>query len=253
MARTVPGPAQVETHLVRRGRARSFVTVTLRQAGEVTLLASLVFVRGGRTGLGSVGSGGPPLHDVLGPEASFPLPIERLTGQFERRLLRRAPSPDVIAFAAGGASGGPLRWGDGLPGLAAGDSPSWLTLLWVLSLGMAATLPIGAALGSASASARSQQLLMLPILALLGISGIFYPVSALPGWIKDMAQVFPVYWMGLGMRSALLPSATATVEIGSALAACRDGGGTGGLGGGRPGAVAHGPTRVRIRSRGPPA
>jgi ABC-2 type transport system permease protein len=29
-----------------------------------------------------------------------------------------------------------------------------------------------------------------------------------------MAQVFPVYWLGLGMRSALLPSELAAVEIG---------------------------------------
>ena len=29
-----------------------------------------------------------------------------------------------------------------------------------------------------------------------------------------MGQAFPVYWLGLGMRSALLPDAAAAVEIG---------------------------------------
>jgi ABC-2 type transport system permease protein len=29
-----------------------------------------------------------------------------------------------------------------------------------------------------------------------------------------MAQFFPIYWLGLGMRSALLPGSLASVEIG---------------------------------------
>ena len=100
-----------------------------------------------------------------------------------------------------------------VPGLAVGGA-SWVTLGWVLVLGLAAALPIGAVLGSVFTSTRSQGLLTLPILGLIGISGIFYPVSALPGWVQGVAQVFPVYWMGLGMRSALLPDGAVVVEIG---------------------------------------
>jgi ABC-2 type transport system permease protein len=99
-------------------------------------------------------------------------------------------------------------------GLAVGSARSWLTVLWVLALGLVATLPLGAALGSMFASARSQGLLTLPILGLIAISGIFYPLRALPHWLQILAQAFPVYWMGLGMRSALLPPAAAAVEIG---------------------------------------
>jgi ABC-2 type transport system permease protein len=54
----------------------------------------------------------------------------------------------------------------------------------------------------------------LPVLALIGISGIFYPVTALPGWLEFVAQLTPIYWLGLGMRSALLPGDAAAVEIG---------------------------------------
>jgi ABC-2 type transport system permease protein len=79
---------------------------------------------------------------------------------------------------------------------------------------MLAALPIGAVLGSVFSSARGQGLLMLPILGMIAISGIFYPVTALPGWVQWVAQAFPVYWLGLGMRSALLPDAAVTVEIG---------------------------------------
>ncbi|HWO68763.1 MAG TPA: ABC transporter permease, partial [Umezawaea sp.] len=100
-----------------------------------------------------------------------------------------------------------------VPGLAV-EAASWPTLAWVLALGLAAALPIGAVLGSVFTSTRSQGLLTLPILALIGISGVFYPVTALPGWVQGVAQVFPVYWMGLGMRSALLPDGAVVVEIG---------------------------------------
>ncbi|MGX2997578.1 ABC transporter permease [Streptomyces sp. JNUCC 64] len=89
---------------------------------------------------------------------------------------------------------------------------SWLTLAWVLPLGMAATLPVGAVLGALFTSTRAQGLVQLPVLAVIGISGVFYPLAALPGWTQTLAQVFPVYWLGLGTRSALLPDAMAAVE-----------------------------------------
>ncbi|MEU0507452.1 ABC transporter permease [Nocardia sp. NPDC005998] len=101
-----------------------------------------------------------------------------------------------------------------ISGLATGDVRSWLTLAWVLMLGLVATLPIGAVLGSVFTSARSQGLLTLPILGVIAISGIFYPITALPEWVQWIAQAFPIYWLGLGMRSALLPASTVTVEIG---------------------------------------
>ena len=91
---------------------------------------------------------------------------------------------------------------------------SYLNLLWVLALGLVATLPLGAALGSLTNSPRSIALITLPIMGLGAISGIFYPITALPGWVQDIAQVFPMYWLGLGMRSALLPDSAVIVEIG---------------------------------------
>ncbi|MFI7153526.1 ABC transporter permease [Nonomuraea sp. NPDC050022] len=91
---------------------------------------------------------------------------------------------------------------------------SWPTLAWTLVLGLVATLPLGAVLGSVFTSARAQGLIQLPFLAVIGISGIFYPITALPEWLQWIAQTFPIYWMGLGMRSALLPDSAAAIEIG---------------------------------------
>ncbi|MDQ7807264.1 ABC transporter permease [Amycolatopsis sp. A133] len=91
---------------------------------------------------------------------------------------------------------------------------SYLHLAWVLVLGLCATMPIGAALGSLANSARSIGLISLPVMGLGAISGIFYPITALPEWVQGVAQVFPMYWLGLGMRSALLPDSAVVVEIG---------------------------------------
>ncbi|WP_283135147.1 ABC transporter permease [Rhizohabitans arisaemae] len=101
-----------------------------------------------------------------------------------------------------------------ISGLAIGDPGSWLTLTWVLALGLVATLPLGAVLGSVFVSVRSQGLLTLPILGMIAISGIFFPLTVLPEWVQWIAQTFPIYWLGLGMRSALLPDGAAAVEIG---------------------------------------
>jgi ABC-2 type transport system permease protein len=99
-------------------------------------------------------------------------------------------------------------------GLAQNGLASWLTLFWVLVVGLVATMPIGAAVGSLIPNSRNLGLVMLPILGLGAISGIFYPISSLPQWVQGIAQVFPMYWLGLGMRSALLPDSAVVVEIG---------------------------------------
>ncbi|SHK97713.1 ABC-2 type transport system permease protein [Pseudonocardia thermophila] len=91
---------------------------------------------------------------------------------------------------------------------------AWPTLAWVLVLGLAATLPLGAVLGATIANTRSLGLVTMVFFALAAVSGLFYPITALPGWLQAVGQVFPLYWMGLGLRSALLPDALAAVEIG---------------------------------------
>lgn len=91
----------------------------------------------------------------------------------------------------------------------------WLTLAWVAVLGLAAVLPWGAVVGARTrSSASSTGLTLLVLSALVGISGIFYPVTAMPGWLQGVAQIFPMYWLGHGMRAALLPDAAAAAELG---------------------------------------
>jgi ABC-2 type transport system permease protein len=94
------------------------------------------------------------------------------------------------------------------------DAGGWLTLCWLLPLGFAATIPLGAVFGSLLENPRNIGLLLLPLGGLVAISGIFYPISAMPGWLHGVAQAFPIYWLGLGMRSVFLPDALAAVELG---------------------------------------
>lgn len=101
-----------------------------------------------------------------------------------------------------------------LDGLALNRPGNWLTLVWVVALGLVATLPIGAVLGALFDNPRNMGLVVLPIMGTVAISGIFYPINNLPGWVQGVAQALPIYWLGLGMRSALLPPDLAAVELG---------------------------------------
>ena len=100
-------------------------------------------------------------------------------------------------------------------GLMSGGASGWLTFAWVLVLGLLATLPLGMILGSVVPGVQKIGTWgMLPVLFVTAISGIFAPVQLLWGWLQVVAQVFPTYWIGLGMRSAFLPDAAAAVELG---------------------------------------
>jgi len=101
------------------------------------------------------------------------------------------------------------------PGLMSNGLEGWFTVFWVTVLGILATLPIGMIIGSLVPGVQKVGTWgMLPFIALTVISGIFFPIQALAGWVQVMAQIFPLYWLGLGMRSAFLPEAAAAIEIG---------------------------------------
>ena len=91
----------------------------------------------------------------------------------------------------------------------------WIRVVWLVVLGLLATMPIGIMIGSLAPNVQKVGTWgMMPVLVLLGISGIFYPIQDLWRWVQVVAQLFPMYWLGLGMRSAFLPDAAAAAEIG---------------------------------------
>lgn len=101
-----------------------------------------------------------------------------------------------------------------IPGVVTLDAQGVFTLLWVGVLGMAAALPLGALLGAWLKGPMALMWASLLIYGSLAISGVFFPLSALPAWLQVVGQILPTYWVGLGMRSALLPNAAAALELG---------------------------------------
>ncbi|WP_166350395.1 ABC transporter permease [Phytoactinopolyspora limicola] len=227
------------TRTLRTGVARGLVE--LRQgftgvelAGQLlwpmVTLAALFLVRNRSAGDSDVSLGGWALPSALGMFVTFGmlLMVQHLSAEREDgTLLRAKATPHGIQ----GYFIGKLVTVSGtilvyllillLPGLflvdgvVVGSIGGWATLLWVLALGLIATQSIGVVIGSLLPSPRAAGYLALPVLGLVGISGIFYPITALADWVQWIAQVFPMYWLGLGMRSAFLPNDAVSVEIGA--------------------------------------
>jgi ABC-2 type transport system permease protein len=102
-----------------------------------------------------------------------------------------------------------------LTGLIVPDAAGWMILVGVTAFGLLATLPIGVIIGSVIKSARLIGALgLLVIGGMTVISGIFIPLQAFPTWLQVVAQAFPVYWIGLAMRSVFLPESAMALELG---------------------------------------
>jgi ABC-2 type transport system permease protein len=99
-------------------------------------------------------------------------------------------------------------------GLMSNGVAGWAALIAFTTLGLLAMLPIGMIIGALVPSTQKVNTWgMLPVMILIAISGIFYPIQALWGWVQVVAQVFPMYWVGLGLRSAFLPDDAASLEV----------------------------------------
>lgn len=92
---------------------------------------------------------------------------------------------------------------------------SAVRLVAVLGLGLLGCVAIGLCIGSLFKNPRAVGGWGFLILGgLIFISGIFAPLSMLPTWAQAIGQIFPLYWIGLGLRSALLPAEAVAIEIG---------------------------------------
>ncbi|GAA3458543.1 hypothetical protein ACFFSW_04775 [Saccharothrix longispora] len=47
-----------------------------------------------------------------------------------------------------------------------------------------------------------------------GVPAMSAVFTALPGWAQAVGQAFPLYWFGLGLRSAPLPDAAVAAGVG---------------------------------------
>jgi len=95
------------------------------------------------------------------------------------------------------------------------DAARWATLSWVFLLGVATCAILGIGLSALPRSGKSASAVVIPIVLVLQfISGVYLPFSNLPGWLQNVASIFPLKWLAQGMRSVFLPSTLKAAEVG---------------------------------------
>lgn len=92
---------------------------------------------------------------------------------------------------------------------------AWVTFAWVFLLGLVSAVLLGMAISTIATNPRSAgAVVTLPFVALQFISGIWFQFGDLPVWVQQIASIFPLRWMALGMRSVFLPDSFAVNEPG---------------------------------------
>lgn len=90
----------------------------------------------------------------------------------------------------------------------------WAQLALIVLLGSAAGTALGIAASNLPKSGKSASVIIVPIaLVLQFFSGVFFVYSALPGWMQQVAAIFPLKWMTQGLRAAFLPDAARAAEV----------------------------------------
>ncbi|WP_328604634.1 ABC transporter permease [Amycolatopsis sp. NBC_00345] len=95
------------------------------------------------------------------------------------------------------------------------DPVKWLTLVWVLLLGIVSCTLLGISISSLTRTATGTvAVVQLVYLVLQFISGVFVtPITHLPKIMVDIASFFPLKWICQGFRSVFLPADAATQEM----------------------------------------
>lgn len=150
------------------------------------------------------------------------IPIERDMGAIKR--LRGTPLPITSYFIGKAISVFAsmvvqvlilLAIGVAFFGLNMPTEPSkWLTFAWLLILGTASSTALGVAFSSVPKNGRGASAIVSPVVIVLQFfSGVFFVFTQLPGWMQQVAAIFPLKWLTQGMRSVFLPDTFAAQEV----------------------------------------
>ena len=150
------------------------------------------------------------------------IPIERDMGAIKR--LRGTPLPITSYFIGKAISVFAsmvvqvlilLAIGVAFFGLNMPTEPSkWLTFTWLLILGTASSTALGVAFSSVPKNGRGASAIVSPVVIVLQFfSGVFFVFTQLPGWMQQVAAIFPLKWLTQGMRSVFLPDTFAAQEV----------------------------------------
>ena len=150
------------------------------------------------------------------------IPVERDLGALKR--LRGTPMPATSYFIGKAIVvtvsmviqvlllliAGVAFFGVNLPS----EISKWLLFVALLTLGSLVSTILGVAFSSVPKSARGASAIVSPVVIILQFfSGVFFIFTDLPGWMQQVAAIFPLKWLTQGMRSVFLPDDFATREI----------------------------------------
>ena len=94
------------------------------------------------------------------------------------------------------------------------DMNSWWTFTWLIILGSACSTVLGIAFSVVPKTGRGASAVVSPVVIVLQFfSGVFFVFTDLPGWMQQVAAIFPLKWMTQGMRSVFLPDSFALREV----------------------------------------
>ncbi|RAN77516.1 ABC transporter [Bacillus sp. SRB_336] len=97
------------------------------------------------------------------------------------------------------------------------DAGRWFTFAWVFLFGVITSCVLGIALSALPRTGKSATAVVIPIVLLLQfISGVYLNFAQLPGWLQNVASIFPLKWMAQGMRAVFLPTSFEAIEPGGA-------------------------------------
>lgn len=95
------------------------------------------------------------------------------------------------------------------------DGQGWLTLIWIVLLGVPAGCVMGIAITAIIPSANAAPaIIQVPYILFQFISGVFFTLASLPTWLQWVAGLFPLRWIAQGLRSVFLPDAYKYAEPG---------------------------------------
>lgn len=155
-------------------------------------------------------------------QLAITIPMERDDGTLKR--LRGTPAPTaayfigkvILVFVSMFIQVGLLlAFGVALYGISLPTSlDKWLTLAWLMFLGITSSTILGIAFSVVPKSGRGASAVVSPIVIILQFfSGVFFVFTQLPAWMQNFAAIFPLKWLTQGVRSVFLPDSFATQEV----------------------------------------
>ncbi|WP_299446297.1 ABC transporter permease [uncultured Phycicoccus sp.] len=89
----------------------------------------------------------------------------------------------------------------------------WLLLAAVFGLGLVGGTVLGIAYSSLSTARSIGAVVIGPMLVLQFISGVYIGWDSVPGWLQQVAALFPLKWIAQGMRAVFYPDDMAALEM----------------------------------------